>query len=285
MRIPAVQAKRVLVTGCSSGIGAATARLLAASGWRVFATARKEEDLAALRAAGMEPVRLELADGDSVRAAAETVLAACGAEGLGAVVHNAGFCQAGAVEDLTREALRGQFEANFFGMHELTRALLPQFRRQGWGRIVVVSSVFGRMAVPMVGAYCASKFALEAWCDSLRVELAGSGVWVAKIEPGAILSRFRKNAAEALAANVAAEESRHGEIYRREVARRRRQVKKRDFFTRPPEEAAAAIWHALESARPKRRYPVTPSANLVDLAVRFVPRALIDRVLEKRVPQ
>ena len=275
--------RTVLVTGCSSGIGAATAHLLQDAGWQVFPTARKPDDLATLRASGFDPIALDLANPASVAQAAREALDHTGGQ-LGALVNNAGFCQAGALEDISRDALRAQFEANVFGLHELTRALLPAFRRQGHGRIVNVSSVFGRIAVPLVGSYCASKFALEALSDALRIELWGTGIWVALIEPGAILSRFRHNAADHLAQAVDSKQSGFGSAYEHEIERRRRQVKRADFFTRPPEEVARKIRHALESAHPRRRYPVTPAAHLVEFIVRFVPAAWTDRLLTKRVP-
>lgn len=283
MSIPLVESRTVLVTGCSSGIGAATAHLLRDAGWQVFPTARKPEDLDTLRTEGFTPIALDLADPASIAQAADDLLALTGGE-LGALVNNAGFCQAGALEDISREALRAQFETNVFGLHELTRALLPVFRKQGHGRIVNVSSVFGRLSTPMVGSYCASKFALEALSDALRVELWNSGIWVALIEPGAILTRFRKNAAEVLARSMDRSQAGFGEVYEREIERRRKQVKKPDFFTRPPEEVARKIRHALESSRPRRRYPVTPAAYLVEGIVRFIPQAWSDRMLAKRVP-
>lgn len=281
--IPLVRSKTVLVTGCSSGIGAATATLLRDRGWKVFPTARKSEDLGAFRLQGFDPIPLELADSSSVQAAARLVLEKTGGA-LGALVNNAGYCQAGAVEDLSRDALRAQFEANLFGAHELTRALLPALRAQGAGRIVNISSVFGRIAAPMTGAYCASKFAVEALSDALRIELQNTGIWVALVEPGAILSRFRKHAAEALDRHIDAPSSAFGALYRKEIERRRRQVKKADFWTRPPEEAAAKIHHALESRHPRRRYFVTPSARLVDWTVRFVSQGITDCMLVKRMP-
>lgn len=284
MRIPAVQSRTVLVTGCSSGIGAAAAETLRAAGWRVFPTARSSADRDALRARGFEPVALDLADPASVAAAAAEVLARTDGA-LGALVNNAGYCQAGALEDVSRDALRAQFETNLFGLHQLTCALLPAFRSQGRGRIVHVGSVLGRIATPMVGSYCASKFALEALADALRVELRGSGVWVALIEPGAILSRFRKNAAEALDRAVDRAQSGFGDAYAREIERRRRQVKKPDLFTRPPEDVARRILHALESPHPKRRYGVTLAAPLTELVARFVPQAWTDPILARRVPK
>ena len=284
MRIPAVQSRSVLLTGCSSGIGAATADVLRAAGWQVFPTARQPADLDALRAQGFDPIALDVADPASVEAAAAEALARTGGA-LGALVNNAGYCQAGALEDVTRDALRAQFETNVFGLHQLTRALLPAFRRQGAGRIVHVGSVLGRIATPMVGSYCASKFAVEALADALRIELRGSGIWVALIEPGAILSRFRKNAAEALDRTVDRAQSGFGDVYAHEIERRRRQNKKADLFTRPPEEVARKILHALESPRPKRRYGVTLAAPLAEWVARFVPQAWTDPVLARRVPK
>lgn len=283
MRIPAVPSRSVLITGCSSGIGAATAETLRAAGWRVLPTARSAGDLDALRARGFEPIALDLADSASVEAAAAEALARTDGA-LGALVNNAGYCQAGALEDVTRDALRAQFEANVFGLHQLTRALLPAFRHQGGGRIVHVGSVLGRIATPMVGSYCASKFAVEALADALRIELRGSGIWVALIEPGAILSRFRKNAAEALDRGVDRAQSGFGDVYAREIERRRRQNKKPDLFTRPPEEVARKIRHALESPHPRRRYGVTLAAPLTELVARFVPQAWTDPILARRVP-
>ena len=283
MSQPSVQSRTVLVTGCSSGIGAATAALLRDRGWTVLPTARKPEDLDALRAQGFDPVALDLAEAASVEQAARELLAKTGGR-LGALVNNAGFCQAGALEDVSREALRAQFETNVFGVHHLTRRLLPALRAQGCGRIVNVSSVLGRISVPMLGSYCASKFALEALSDALRLELRSAGMWVALVEPGAIVSRFRQNAAETLANAVAAAPSGFGDVYAREIERRRRQVKRPDFFTRPPEEVARAIRHALESPRPRRRYRVGPSAVLTEWLVRFVPQAWTDPLLARRVP-
>ena len=175
MKAPVVHVKNVLVTGCSSGIGLATARVLRGRGWNVIPTARKREDLDALRADGFTPVELDVADAESVKRAAARALEIFGGR-IGGVVNNAGFGQAGAVEDLSREVLRYQFEVNFFGAHDLTNRFIPIFRKQGWGRIVNISSVLGRVVIPFYGSYCATKFAMEALSDALRVELCDSGV-------------------------------------------------------------------------------------------------------------
>jgi NAD(P)-dependent dehydrogenase (short-subunit alcohol dehydrogenase family) len=283
MRVPPVKSRTALVTGCSSGIGAATAHLLRASGWRVFPTARREADCERLRNDGFSPVTLDIADAESVGKAVEAVLAltdGC----LGALVNNAGFAQPGALEDIAREDLRRQFEVNVFGVHQLTAALIPAFRQAGAGRIVNVSSVLGRVAVPMLGAYCASKYALEALSDALRVELRNTGIAVSLIEPGPIISAFRRNAAETLTRSMDAASARYGQAYAKEAERRKKQIKRPDLFTRPPEAVAAKILHALEARNPHRRYRVTIPAYVGDWVGRFVPAALTDRLFLSRVP-
>jgi NAD(P)-dependent dehydrogenase (short-subunit alcohol dehydrogenase family) len=176
--------RTLLVTGASSGIGLASARLMKARGWRVLATARNEADLARLEGEeGVEALRLDLADLASVAACAAEALKRTEGRLFG-LFNNAAFGQVGAVEDLSADILRRQIEVNVIATHELTRLVLPAMRRQGEGRIVQCSSVLGLISAPYRGAYCASKFALEALSDALRLELAGSGIRVSIIEPG-----------------------------------------------------------------------------------------------------
>lgn len=277
MRRPLVRQRNVLVTGCSSGIGLAAARLLRERGWRVVPTARRDEDLDKLRAGGFEPVRLDVADGASVAAAAaETLRLFDGV--IGAVVNNAGFGQAGAVEDLTRANLEYQMGVNFIGAHDVAVRFIPAMRRQGWGRIVNVSSVLGRCVIPFYGSYCASKFAMEALTDAMRVELWRSGIGVSLVEPGPIESAFRDNAADRAQATMLGSGRRFEAFYEKEIQRRRLQQKKPSRFTRPPEAVAAKITHALESAHPRRRYGVTVPAHLGALAARLAPGWLFDLV-------
>ncbi len=273
----------MLITGCSTGIGAASARVLRDAGWQVIPTARREEDLEQLRADGFTPVQLDLTDAESVPAAASAALELAGGS-LGGLVNNAGFAQAGALEDVERDALRRQFEVNVFGMHQLTRCCLPIFRKQGWGRIINVSSVLGRVSSPMLGCYCASKYAMEALSDALRIELLKSGIWVSLIEPGPIISAFRRTAANILVERVDTESARYGEKYEAEAERRRKQVKRPNLITRPPEDVATRILHALESRHPRRRYKVTIPAHLGDFIARFVPPCLTDRLQAGKVP-
>lgn len=274
--------KTVLVTGCSSGIGAATARLLRDRGWAVFPTARKEADLEALRADGFDPVALDVADSQSVKRAAADVLERTG-NNLGALVNNAGFGQPGALEDLSRDAMRYQFEVNLFGLQELTNQFIPHWREREAGRVVNVSSVVGRIALPLMGAYSGSKFALEAFSDVLRVELVDTGIAVSLIEPGPIISSFRTNAVDKMEAELEGEDE-YGKLMEHEIARRRRKPNKTQSWTvRPPEAVGEKVIHALESSRPRRRYCVTPPAYLGAWMRRLAPYSMIDAILRQQV--
>ena len=284
MKTPGVENRSVLITGCSSGIGAATARVLRAAGWQVIPTARRAADLDRLREAGFTPVRIDLADAGSVDAAFAEATALAGG-GLGALVNNAGFGQAGAQEDVARDALRMQFEVNVFGMQQLARLCIPGFRERGAGRIVNVSSVLGRVTLPMLGCYCASKYAMESLSDAMRMELRGSGVWVSLVEPGPIVSAFRRTAATLLVERIDTGTARYGRAYEAEAERRRGREKRAGLITRPPEAVAARIRHALESPFPRRRYRITLPAYAGDWIARLVPAAVTDRLLTRNMPR
>jgi NAD(P)-dependent dehydrogenase (short-subunit alcohol dehydrogenase family) len=288
----------VLITGCSSGIGYTCALGLKARGYRVIATARNDADLARLAAEGLETVQLDYADPASVAACAEKVLAMTGGRLYG-LFNNGGHGQPGAVEDLPMAALRAQFEANFFGWHDLTRRFIPAMRAHREGRIVQCSSVLGIVALKWRGAYNAAKFALEALSDTLRLELEGSGIKVAIIEPGPIRSRFRINAIAQLHRHIDIEASVHRADYARHVAREatkrhgpgwgyERPDDRRDggFRLLPryrlgPQAVLAALIHALEHPRPKPRYRVTLATHLMALARRALPWRLLDRLVRK----
>lgn len=280
MKAPAVEQKTVLVTGCSSGIGEATARVLREHGWRVLPTARKEADLVELREQGFEAIRLDLADSDSVQAAARETLALLDGQ-LGALVNNAGFGQPGALEDITREALRYQFEVNLFGMQELTNLFIPVMRERGYGRIVNVSSVVGKVALPFYGAYSATKFAMEALTDAMRVELRDTGVAVSLVEPGPIATRFGQNAARQVEEHLDLDSAKHASTYRQMLERRKGKSITKPF-TKPPEAVAKKILHALESRHPRIRYPVTVPAYVGAFMSRFAPTGLMDGVMSLR---
>ena len=276
MKRPRVRTRTVLITGCSSGIGRTTAEHLREAGWRVLATARSDSDLDDLRKSGFEALHLDLTHEASVLRCADEALELC-PDGLGGLVNNAGYAQAGAVEDLEGIKLRRQLEVNVVGLQVLTNRIMPTMRSQGWGRVVNISSVYGRVAAPFVGAYCASKFAVEALSDAMRIELWSTGVGVSLIEPGAIISEFRNNAAS-IAEESLDSPSRFNETYRRKIFRKKNRPQKPSFFVRQPIEVAHKIRHALESPRPRRRYGVTPAATLAAVLRRVAPDALLDAI-------
>jgi NAD(P)-dependent dehydrogenase (short-subunit alcohol dehydrogenase family) len=268
--------RSVLITGCSSGIGLASAREMKSRGWRVFATAPKPQDIARLKdEEGVESLYLDYTEPDSIEAAADRVLQATGGK-LAALFNNGAYGQPGAVEDLRREVLRAQFEAGFFGWHDLTARIIPAMRKQGEGRIVFCSSVLGLVAAPYRGAYCASKFAVEALADTLRIELAGTGINVSLIEPGPIASRFLEHALEAYRRHIDLDASHHAEIYRTRIARLEEGGSQ--TFKLGPEAVALKLAHALESPTPKRRYYVTVPSYAAALLRRILPAWALDAI-------
>jgi len=271
--------RSVLITGCSSGIGLCAAQTLKARGWRVFATARQPGDIARLKnEIGVESVYLDYAEPHSISAAAEHVLSATDGT-LTALFNNGGYGQPGALEDIRPEVLRAQFEVNVFGWHDLTRRVIPAMRARREGRIVFCSSVLGLIGAPYRGAYAASKFAVEALADTLRMELQGTGIHVALIEPGPIASRFVEHAIEAYRRNVDVEASVHRDIYRVRIARMEAGGQK--TYKLGPEAVAAKLVHALESPRPKFRYYVTLPAYAVALLRRLLPAVALDAVAKR----
>lgn len=273
------EARSILITGASSGIGEHAALTLAARGWRVFATARKETDLARLSGQGITALYLDYCEPESVEAAAKAVFGATGGR-LDALFNNGAHGQVGAVEDLTSEALRRQFDAGFFGWHQLTCLAIPVMRRQGSGRIVQCSSVLGYVAGKYRGAYAAMKHALEGYTDCLRMELAEAGIQVVLIEPGPIASKFQDNALENFRATVDIAASPHRADYEGQLARLTG-TRKPSSFKLGPEAVTAALVQALESPRPRTRYRVTTLAKGADMMRRFLPDRVMDRLIAK----
>jgi NAD(P)-dependent dehydrogenase (short-subunit alcohol dehydrogenase family) len=267
----------ILITGCSSGIGRCVAEGLAQRGYRVFASARRPDDVQRLADAGLESLLLDLDDSASIRAAVGTVLERTGNR-LDALFHNGAYGQPGAVEDLSRTALRAQFETNLFGWHELTTLVLPVMRAQGAGRIICNSSILGFMALRYRGAYIASKYAVEGLADTLRLELRGTGIHVALIEPGPILSRFRDNAFNAYRRNIDKSRSPHRAAYEA-MEQRLTKAGPAMPFTLPPEAVLKRVIHALESRRPQVRYYVTVPTYLFGFLKRVLPARTLDRIL------
>jgi NAD(P)-dependent dehydrogenase (short-subunit alcohol dehydrogenase family) len=271
--------KTILITGCSSGIGLCVARGLLGRGYRVFATARKPADVETLNTEGFESLLLDLDDPHSITAAVGEILTRTNGR-LDALFNNGAYGQPGAVEDLSREVLRAQFETNLFGWHQLTNLVLPVMRRQGHGRILHNSSVLGFVALRYRGAYNASKYALEGLADTLRLELAGTNIHVALIEPGPISSRFRENAFAAYQRNIDPGRSAHREKYL-QMEQRLTTRGPAVPFTLPPEAVLKKVIHALESPRPKARYYVTFPTYLFAFLKRVLTDRAMDRVLNR----
>lgn len=277
--MPANERNAVLITGCSSGIGYTCAHGLAKRGYRVIASARRGEDVQRLIDEGLEAVRLDLDDSASIAEAVDSTFELTGGR-LYALFNNGAYGQPGAVEDLTRDVLRAQLETNLLGWHDLTCRVIPVMRARGEGRIVQNSSVLGLVTLPYRGAYVASKFALEGLTDTLRLELAGSGIQVSLIEPGPILSRFRANGHEKFRRNIDGTHSVHKDKY---AAAERRLLKDGPAqpFTLPPEAVLKKVIHALESRRPKPRYYVTFPTFLFGTLRRVLTSRGMDRVLSR----
>ncbi len=266
--------RSILITGCSSGIGLASAKVMKARGWRVLATARADADLAMLENdVGVEALFLEMADANSVAACAEDALGRTQGK-LFALFNNAAYGQVGAVEDLSSDVLRRQLEVNLVSQHELVRRVLPAMRRNGAGRIVQCSSVLGLVATPWRGAYCASKFALEALSDAMRHELHGTEIYISLIEPGPIRTRFVEHALANLKATVDMEASPHAATYRARLAAMERGGA--STFKHEPEAVAARLVHAVESPRPRRRYYVTAPTWFAAIGKRVLPPGIGD---------
>ena len=280
MKYPPCTSKTVLVTGCSSGIGLATAKLLRDRGWNVAPTARKAEDLDRLRAEGFDPIALDVTDSASIADAANAVLE-CFDGQLGALVNNAGFGLTSAIEDAPRAMFRDIFEVNVFGLQELTNRFIPIFRKQGAGRIVNVSSVLGELSLPFVGIYSASKFALEAVSDALRRELFDSGVSVTLVQPGPIETKFSTNLAHRTDEFKANPDSPFFSFYREIIETRKNGTAHRTAgsFMKPPEAVAKKIFQTLESRYPKRRVRITLPAYFGAFAHHALPTAWVDAIM------
>ncbi len=275
--------KAVLVTGCSSGIGRATALRLVGSGWTVYATARKLEAIADLAEAGCHTLALDVTDESSMRAAVETVEAAEGA--VGVLINNAGYSQSGALETVPLEALRRQFETNVFGLVRLTQLVLPAMRAQRFGKIVNLGSMGGRLSFPGGGSYHATKYALEAISDALRYELRGFHIDVILLEPGLITTEF----GDAATASMGDLESSTEDPYAHFNATVGAVTK--GAYEGPmrmlgagPERVAKVIERAITRSRAPARITITPSAKLSILTRRLMSDRAWDAVMRRQFP-
>ena len=271
--------KAVLITGCSSGIGYCVAKGLKQRGYHVVATARKLQDVERLRNEGFDSVQLDLADSESIQQAFKAVMQISG-NNLYALFNNGAFGLPGAVEDLTRESLKHQFDTNVFGWLELTNLVIPVMRKQGFGRIIQNSSVLGFVAMPFRGAYNASKYAIEGLSDTLRLELKDTEIYISLVEPGPIISRFRTNAVKELQQHIDIDNSVHRDKYLGVLERLNKEGPAVPF-TLPPEAVLKRVIHALESKKPKPRYYVTFPTYLFAYLKRFLSHRQMDYLLAK----
>ncbi len=271
----------VLITGASSGIGNTSALMLDALGYRVFAGVRRPADAERLLAQGsgrLRPVLLDVTDAAAIAAALETVAAAVGEHGLAGLVNNAGIAVGGPLEYLTTDELRGQFEVNVFGLHAVTRAFLPLVRRAG-GRIIHIGSISGRISSPFIGPYAASKYAIEALTDALRLELAPEGIHVAVIEPGQVRTGIWDKGRAAFAAVAQRIPDEGITRYGPRLRVLEWMVEQAPRVASPPEAVGEAVIHALESADPRTRYVVGRDARVRLALARLLPDRLMDALV------
>ncbi|WP_082597028.1 SDR family oxidoreductase [Pseudovibrio sp. POLY-S9] len=273
--------RSILITGCSTGIGYSAAHILRERGWQVFPTCRKPEDAERLRSEGFDAFHLDYCQTESIQAAVESVLAITGGR-LDALFNNGAYGLPGAIEDLPTDALRRQFETNFFGWHELTRLVIPTMRKQGHGRIVQCSSILGLVAMDYRGAYNATKFALEGYTDTLRLELHGSGIQVSLIEPGPIQSEFSKTAVKMFYEEIG-EDTKNASHFRESYNRRLSMLAKGGTtkFKLPPDAVVQKLTHAIEAPKAKARYYVTVPTHIMGTLRRILPTSMIDMILRR----
>jgi NAD(P)-dependent dehydrogenase (short-subunit alcohol dehydrogenase family) len=279
--MPDTPSKAVLITGCSTGIGRATAEHLAAKGHTVYATARRAEAIADLEGKGCRTLALDVTDEGSMQAAVDRVVADEGA--VGVLVNNAGYSQSGAIETVDLDDVRRQFETNVFGLMRMCQLALPGMRDQRWGRIVNISSMGANFVFPGGGIYHATKYAVDAISDALRFEVKGFGVDVAIIQPGLIVTEFGNTAAE----GTQVEDGPYGH-FNATVAKTTKEAYEGGFMTKlggGPETVAKAIEKAITARKPKIRYRVTPSAHILLNQRRLMTAGMWDAMLKTQFPQ
>ena len=269
--------KTILITGCSSGIGHDAAITLATRGHRVIASCRKQADVEKLIALGLEAVLMDVANPHSIATAFSDVLIKTGGC-LDVLINNAGYGQAGALEDVPYEALCEQFATNVFGLMELTRHAIPIMRQQKQGRIINISSLLGIISMPFRGAYNASKYAVEGLSDTLRLELKPSGIHVITIEPGPIASQFRDNAIDCTLKKIDIEHSHFKRRYEYMLGTFRER-KADSMFTKNTDVVIKKLIHAIEAPSPKPKYPVTLPTHVFALLKRLLSVNMLDHVI------
>ncbi|PJD96384.1 MAG: short-chain dehydrogenase [Legionella sp.] len=268
--------KIIFITGCSTGIGLDAAIALKNRGHRVIASCRNKQDVDKLIAMNLEAIQLDVSSSSSIKEAfAELMEKTAGC--LDVLINNAGYGQAGALEDIHRALMRKQFETNVFGLLELTNYAIPVMRKQHKGLIINVSSILGVISMPFRGAYNASKYAVEGISDTLRLELSTSGIDVVTIQPGPIESKFRDNVVDKSIKDIDTDGSFFHKQYQKMLTDYK-QKKSDSCFTKKPEAVISCFIHAIESKRPKARYPVTTPAHVLIFLKKILPVRLLDRL-------
>jgi NAD(P)-dependent dehydrogenase (short-subunit alcohol dehydrogenase family) len=276
--------KAVLITGCSTGIGRATAERLAGSGWNVYATARKLDDIADLTEKGCRTLALDVCDEESMQAAVAQIQDETGA--VGVLVNNAGYSQSGAVEDIPLDRIRRQFETNVFGLIRMIQLCAPEMRKQGWGRIVNISSMGGRLVFPGGGIYHATKYAVEALSDAMRFEMKAFGINVILVEPGLIRTQFGAAAVGSLEGATPGDGP--YDKFNAAVAKTTAGAYEDGLMSKlgaGPEAVARVIERSIKARRPKSRYPVTASARLLLTQRAITPDRAWDAMMRSQFPQ
>lgn len=272
-------AKTVFISGCSSGIGFYLAKALQDRGYQVIASCRKPEDVERLQKLGLYTLKMDVSDSMSITEAVRQLLQYTHGK-LDVLINNAGFGQAGALEDISRDVMLKQFQTNVFGLHELTRQIIPVMRAQGSGRIINISSILGLISLPFRGAYNASKYAVEGLSDTLRLELEPSGIWVTSIQPGPIDSKFRDTVVDNSLKAIDVESSFFNPQYNKMLLHFK-QKKKNSKMTQGPEAVFKQVIHAIEARKPKPSYAVTSASHLLRVARRFLPTRWLHRILAR----
>ena len=272
--------RSVLITGCSSGIGYDAAHSLFKAGWRVFATCRKAEDVDRLTNEGLEALQLNVTDETSMDSALSEILSRTGGS-LDALINNAAYATPGAAEDIPTEALREIFETNLFGLHALTRKVIPVMRKQGHGRIVNIGSVLGYVVFKWRAAYVATKYALEGYTDTLRLEMKDTPIKIILINPGPITSRIRQNSVPHFEKHINWSASPRAEQYRKSLLKRLYEDRGPDRYQLPASAVTKKLFAALDAKNPAPKMYVTTPAYTMNILRRFLPTRALDWLIQK----
>ena len=271
--------QNILITGCSTGIGLETAKFLKQHNYKVYATARKKKDVKMLKDLGLLAYKLDVTKKKDIKKVLEKIYKRDAK--LDAVFNNAGFGQPGAIEDVSVEVLKEQFETNVFGLHEVTLQAMKIFREQGYGKIIQHSSVLGIISLKFRGAYNASKYAIEGLNDTLRLETSNDNIFISTINTGPVTSKFRENALMKFNKNINIENSYFTKTYKEELKIRLEDDKDSTPFNLPANSVAQVVLDIMETHKPKPRYYVTTATYLLGIAKRILPTSLLDKLLNR----